>query len=115
MLSPAEYRCSQGCRVSATGRDPLQLLSPSLLGVRGGQITLDRTPTPICPGLAGSSGSGSQHQAGFYHFLGPSEGKNEWAREGVESLQNDYKNKHFIKKLDSQEVAGARGVTGQYC
>lgn len=101
--------------MSATGRGPLQLLSPSLLGVVGGQITLERTPTAICLGLAGSSGSGSQHQTGLYHLLGPSERKNEWAREGVESLQNDYKNKHFIKKPDSQEVGASRGVTGQYC
>lgn len=32
----------------------------------------------------------------FHHFPGPSEEKNEWAREEVESLQKDYKNKYFI-------------------
>ena len=80
---------------------PAAAFSPS--GVGGGQITQDRTPpSSICPGLARSSEVSTKQ---LYHFLGPSEVRSEGAQERVGSLQNDYKNKHFINQ-DSQRGGG---------
>lgn len=65
--------------MSATGRGCLQLPSPFLLGGEREQITSDRTAPSSCPGLAGTLASGNQDQRGLYHFLSPSEMRNEGA------------------------------------
>lgn len=90
--------------MSAPGRGPLKLPSPSLLGAGGGQIT--RTECPPALPRAGWELSTKQDF---------SERKNETTRKRTESLQNDYKNKHFIKQQDSQEVGASGSVTGPYC
>lgn len=97
--------------MSATGRGSLQLPSPS----PGGWERTENSGQNMPFQLPRAGWELSQWKSGLsrtYHFLGPSEVRSERARERVESLQNNYKSKHFIKKQDSQGAGSSRGVTG---
>lgn len=59
----------------------------------------------MLPYLPGAGWELSQSKSGASrsdHFLDPSEVRSKGGRQRMESLQNDYKNKYFIKKRDSQ-------------
>lgn len=100
---------SAGCQPLAGA--PCSCLVPGLREDRS--LRAGHLPPPSARGCLGAQ----QWESGpsrLDRILGPSEVRREGATARVEGLQDDYKNKHFIKQ-DSQGMRTNRGITGLYC